>query len=124
LHKRVAPLRIGGGMRMKVLQAMALGKAVVTTSRGVDGLMIDDQPLPLIIAEGDQAIAEATASLLSSRDARRSLGCQARAFVTQNFSAQAYARRIEASYVELAIEAGDQITHNCDANHQCHHSHL
>jgi glycosyltransferase involved in cell wall biosynthesis len=88
-------------MRMKVLQAMALGKAVVTTSRGVDGLMIDDQPLPLIIADSDQAIAEATASLLSNRDARRLLGCQARAFVTQNFSAQAYARRIEASYVEL-----------------------
>ena len=30
----VAPVRIGGGMRMKVLQAMALGKAIVTTSRG------------------------------------------------------------------------------------------
>ena len=97
----IAPLRIGGGMRMKVLQAMALGKAVVTTSRGADGLMIGDQPLPLMIAEGDEAIAEATASLLDSRDMRRSLGRQAHAFVADNFSAQAYARRIEASYVEL-----------------------
>ena len=97
----IAPLRIGGGMRMKVLQAMALGKAIVTTSRGAEGLIIGDQPLPLIIAEDDEAIAEATASLLASGDTRRSLGHQAHAFVTDNFSAQAYARRIEASYVEL-----------------------
>jgi len=97
----IAPLRIGGGMRMKVLQAMALGKAIVTTSRGADGLMIGDQPPPLIIAEGEEAIAEATASLLAAGDMRRSLGRQACTFVAENFSARAYALRIEASYVEL-----------------------
>ncbi len=97
----IAPLRIGGGMRMKVLQAMALGKAIVTTSRGAEGLMIGGQPLPLIIAEDEGAIAEATASLLASGETRHSLGHRAHTFVKENFSAQAYARRIEASYVEL-----------------------
>ncbi len=97
----VAPLRIGGGMRMKVLQAMALGKAVVTTPRGADGLTIDGQQPPLIVAENAEKIAEATAALLQSRDTRQSLGCRARAFVGENFSPQAYARRIEAAYVEL-----------------------
>jgi glycosyltransferase involved in cell wall biosynthesis len=97
----IAPLRIGGGMRMKVLHAMALGKAVVTTPRGADGLQIGDQLPPLIIAESSEAIAQATASLLASHATRRSLGCRARAFVTENFSAQAYASRIEASYMEL-----------------------
>jgi glycosyltransferase involved in cell wall biosynthesis len=103
----IAPLRIGGGMRMKVLQALALGKAIVTTPRGVDGLMIGGppptggQPLPLVIAESAEAIAEATAALLASGETRRSLGCQARAFVIENFSADAYARRIEATYAEL-----------------------
>ncbi len=97
----IAPLRTGGGMRMKVLQAMALGKAIVTTPRGADGLMIGDQPPPLVIAEGDEAIVEATASLLASRPTRRSLGIQAHAFVAEYFSAQAYARRIEANYAEL-----------------------
>jgi len=103
----VAPLRIGGGMRMKVLQALALGKAIVTTPRGADGLMIDGQPPtggqtpPLIIAESAEQIAEATASLLASCETRRSLGDQARAFVIENFSAQAYARRVEVTYAEL-----------------------
>jgi glycosyltransferase involved in cell wall biosynthesis len=63
--------------------------------------MIDGQALPLIIAESAEAIAEATASLLASCEMRRSLGDQARAFVIENFSAQAYARRIEATYAEL-----------------------
>jgi glycosyltransferase involved in cell wall biosynthesis len=103
----VAPLRIGGGMRMKVLQALALGKAIVTTPRGADGLKIGEQPptggqpLPLIIAESAEAIAKATASLLASCETRRSFGCRARAFVIENFSAQAYAHRIEATYAEL-----------------------
>jgi glycosyltransferase involved in cell wall biosynthesis len=101
----IAPLRIGGGMRMKVLQAMALGKAVVTTSRGADGLLMGGQPPPIIIAEDEKAIAQATASLLASREMRRSLGHRAHAFVTENFSAQAYALRIEASYLELQSKA-------------------
>ena len=88
-------------MRMKVLQAMALGKAIVTTSRGADGLMVGDQPPPLMIADDVNAIVEATASLLASGDMRRLLGQQAYAYVAENFSAQAYARRIEASYIEL-----------------------
>ncbi len=97
----IAPLRIGGGMRMKVLQAMALGKAIVTTPRGADGLMVGDQPPPLMIAEDANAIVAATASLLVSEHKRRLLGQQAHVYVAENFSAQAYARRIEASYAEL-----------------------
>jgi glycosyltransferase involved in cell wall biosynthesis len=97
----IAPLRIGGGMRMKVLQAMALGKAIVTTPRGADGLMIDGQAPPLVIADSAEQIAEATASLLASCETRRSLGDHARAFVIENFSANAYARRVEATYAEL-----------------------
>jgi glycosyltransferase involved in cell wall biosynthesis len=98
----VAPLRIGGGMRMKVLQAMALGKAVVTTPRGADGLMLDGQTLPLVVAEGAEQFADAAVRLLESGEMRRSVGRQARAFVTRNFSAQVYAQRIEAVYAELS----------------------
>ncbi len=102
----IAPLRIGGGMRMKVLQAMALGKAVVTTPRGADGLRIDGQSPPLIVAESAQEIASTLASLLDCSEARQSLGRRARAFVAEHFSAQAYARRIEAIHTELRTESG------------------
>ena len=48
----VAPLRVGGGQRMKVFEALAAGKAVVTTARGAEGLLVaDGEPAPLSFAE-------------------------------------------------------------------------
>jgi glycosyltransferase involved in cell wall biosynthesis len=70
----VAPVRIGGGMRMKVLQAMALGKAVVTTPRGTDGLMINSQQPPLVTANDPSQFAQAIVKLLSDDNLRCSLG--------------------------------------------------
>jgi glycosyltransferase involved in cell wall biosynthesis len=100
----LAPVRIGGGMRMKVLQAMALGKPVVTTSRGADGLVVDGQKPPAVVADEAEEIARATAELLACDDYRLKTGCCARAFVAEHFSAQAYARRIEAIYAGIIQE--------------------
>lgn len=100
----VAPLRIGGGMRMKVLHALALGKAVVATSRGADGLTIDEFAPPLVVADSTAGLADAIIALLNSDERRRAIGRQARAFVAEHFSASAYAQRIEAIYAELGSE--------------------
>lgn len=100
----VAPMRIGGGMRMKVLQAMALGKAVVTTSRGADGLAIDGRLPPLVISDDAQGFAREVAQLLANKAARRELGRRARAHVMAHFSAQSYASRLEAIYAEMQAE--------------------
>jgi glycosyltransferase involved in cell wall biosynthesis len=96
----LAPLRIGGGMRMKVLQAMAFAKPVVTTARGLDGLVVDGSPVPVVVAEGANATADASAELLLDQDRRRRLGEQARQFVEERFSPDAYARRLEDVYTE------------------------
>ena len=88
-------------MRMKVLQAMAMGKAVVTTPRGAEGLAIEGCQPPLAVAEDAEGIADAAATLLASVEARRSLGRRARAFVAEHYSPPAYARRLEAVYAEL-----------------------
>jgi glycosyltransferase involved in cell wall biosynthesis len=97
----IAPLRIGGGMRMKVLHSMGMGKAIVTTSRGAEGLALSSETPPLAIAEDAQGIAAAAANLLSSPVHRYELGRQARLYVARHFSAQAYADRIEAIFTEL-----------------------
>lgn len=97
----VAPVRIGGGMRMKVLHAMAMGKAVVTSSRGAEGLMFDGEQPPLVIREDAQEFARAIADLLVDRRKRVELGRRARSFTETHFSAQAYARRIEGIYAEM-----------------------
>jgi polysaccharide biosynthesis protein PslH len=104
----VVPVRTGGGMRMKVLQAMAYGKPVVTTARGAEGLRVNELPLPLVTAEDTEGIAAATAQLLADPVRRRTLGQAARAYVAEHFSPEAYALRQEAIYAELrpAGEAG------------------
>jgi glycosyltransferase involved in cell wall biosynthesis len=100
----VAPLRIGGGMRMKVLHSLAIGKAVVTTGRGADGLAVAGVKPPLVIGDTAQDFAGAVAGLLSDRGRRIELGAQARKFAETYYSAQAYARRIEAIYTEMTEE--------------------
>lgn len=99
----LAPVRIGGGMRMKVLQAMAFGKAVVTTGRGLEGLDVDGADVPAVAAEGADATADAALELLLDDGARADLGSRARSFVEAHFSPNAYASRLERVYLE-AIE--------------------
>lgn len=91
----IAPVRTGGGMRMKVLHAMALGKPVVTTTRGSYGLETTDGPLPLAIADDASGLARQTAELLADAPARARLGAAARRFVAIHHSPLAYAERLE-----------------------------
>jgi glycosyltransferase involved in cell wall biosynthesis len=101
----LAPVRTGGGMRMKVLQAMAAGKAVVTTSRGREGYDCFGEEPPLLIADDGGDIAAATTALLGDGERRRALGTQARAFAERHCGPDAWARRITALYQE-AREGG------------------
>lgn len=94
----IAPLRVGGGMRVKVLEAMAYGKAVVTTSLGAEGVAAHDHQPPLLVADNARALAHATALLLRQPAARRTLGRRARAFVAEHHSWAAYGQRLEAVY--------------------------
>lgn len=96
----LAPVRIGGGMRTKVLQAMAMGKSVVSTSLGALGLQRSVPP-PLAIANTAMDMANIIVRLLEDAEQRQRLGQQARAFVQQYHSAEAYARRMEYIYSEL-----------------------
>jgi glycosyltransferase involved in cell wall biosynthesis len=96
----LAPVRHGGGMRMKVLHALASGKAVVTTQRGAEGLILEDEEPPLVIADDADTIAAETARLLNDQAERRTLGERARAFTARRHSPEAYAERLEAVYEE------------------------
>jgi glycosyltransferase involved in cell wall biosynthesis len=98
-----APVRTGGGMRMKILHAMALGQAVVTTPLGIEGLASGGRVPPVRVGEDAAALADAAAELLRDPAARRQLGTDARAFVQRHHSPQAYAARLTETY-ELAVE--------------------
>jgi polysaccharide biosynthesis protein PslH len=99
----LAPVRTGGGMRMKVLEAMATGKAVVTTPRGREGYDFFDEEPPLAIAEDESEIAATTAALLADGDRRRELGVQARGFAERYCGPDPWARRMTAVYEEACV---------------------
>lgn len=100
----LAPVRSGGGMRMKVLEAMAGGKAVVTTPLGAEGFTSIDPEPPLAIADGGEQIAVATAALLGDDRRRRTLGRAAREFARRWHSPGAWAERLTAVYEEARRE--------------------
>jgi len=64
------PLRIGGGTRLKIYEAMAAGKAVVSTSVGAEGLDVHDG-YDIILADSPKAFADSIVTLLSDRELRR-----------------------------------------------------
>jgi polysaccharide biosynthesis protein PslH len=106
----MAPVRTGGGMRMKVLQAMAAGKAVVTTPRGTEGYTGFGEEPPLAVGESEGEIAAATAELLEDDERRRRLGERAHEFAERHHSPQAWAARQTAVFEE-AIAVREALRH-------------
>ena len=80
----VIPLRIGGGTRLKVFEAMAMGKPIVSTAIGVEGLPIANGTDALVADEPD-AFAEAVIRLLRDRALAKRVGEAAAEKVTAKF---------------------------------------
>jgi polysaccharide biosynthesis protein PslH len=81
----VVPVPDGGGVKIKLVEAMALGKAVVSTSAGAAGLSVEHDR-HLMIADRAQEFADAIVRLLDDEPKRRELGGCAREFVAANLS--------------------------------------
>jgi len=84
----VIPLRIGSGVRWKILEAAALGKAMVSTRLGAEGLHFADGT-EIALADEPTAMAAAIADLLERPGARRAMGAAARQRVEQEYSLEA-----------------------------------
>lgn len=69
------PLTAGGGVKVKVLEALALGIPVVSTREGAEGLV---EQRGVVVEEDDELLASATVALLDDLPARRGAGAQAR----------------------------------------------
>ncbi len=80
----VAPLRVGGGTRLKLLEAMAMRKAIVSTTVGAEGYPVEPGK-HLFIADDAASFAEAIIILLEDPDLRAQLGEAAHAFVAANY---------------------------------------
>jgi len=96
----VAPMRTGGGTQLKVLEAMAAGRPLVTTSFGAEGVglvpgrhaLVEDDP---------ERMARAISRLLTDAAAAQALGAAGRELVVERFDWSAVAARLEAGYAAI-----------------------
>jgi len=96
----IAPLDQGSGTRLKILEYMACGKPVVSTSKGAEGLDVEPGR-NIIIATTASDFSKEILSLLTSEDMRRSLGTEARRLVEQKYNWDVNAALYLAIYDEL-----------------------
>jgi sugar transferase (PEP-CTERM/EpsH1 system associated) len=73
----VVPLRVGGGTRLKLLEAMSMAKAIVSTSLGCEGIPVRPDR-ELVIADDPVSFARAVVGLMRDRERRAQLGISAR----------------------------------------------
>jgi glycosyltransferase involved in cell wall biosynthesis len=97
----VIPLEVSAGTNIKVMEAMACGKAVVSTPVGCAGLGLRDG-LDARIAEGWPEFADATLELLGHPELRCRLAARARRTVEERFSWKSIAEAAYASYLAVA----------------------
>ncbi len=76
----VVPLRIGGGTRLKILQALAMKKAVVSTSIGCEGIDVEPDK-DLIVSDDPNDFASQVIMLSRNKDLRKRLGENGRSLI-------------------------------------------
>jgi sugar transferase (PEP-CTERM/EpsH1 system associated) len=100
----IVPLRIGGGTRLKIFEAMAMGKAVVSTSVGAEGLAVRSGE-NIVLADTPNDFAQAVISLLRDPGRRQQLGVAARTLVQENYTWMTVANDFARTLQEVIISS-------------------
>jgi len=103
----IVPLRIGGGTRLKIFEAMAMAKPVVSTSIGSEGLPVRDSE-HLLLADDPSKFADAVIALLRDSERRTRIGLAARQLVEQNYSWAQVANRLAAILADVVTQSNLQ----------------
>jgi polysaccharide biosynthesis protein PslH len=101
----VVPLRIGGGTRIKIFEAMAMQKAIVSTSVGAEGLPVTHDA-NILLADDPSGFAAHAVGLLQAPETRRRLGEAGRRLVATRFTWEAAAARFSEICLEVVHERG------------------
>ena len=90
----IVPLRIGGGTRLKIFEAMSMGKAVVSTTVGAEGLPVTPGR-DIAIADGPAPFADAVVRMIRDRDMRERIAAEAHRLVVERYDWAAVAAGFE-----------------------------
>jgi polysaccharide biosynthesis protein PslH len=101
----VVPLRFGGGTRLKIVEAMAMGKAIVSTTLGAEGIeAVPDRDI--MIADDAASFAARVNELLGDAGKAASLGLSARRLAESKYAWSAAARALESFYRTRLVSPG------------------
>jgi sugar transferase (PEP-CTERM/EpsH1 system associated) len=96
----IVPLRIGGGTRLKIFEAMSMAKAVVSTTIGAEGLPVTNGR-DIEIADDPSGFAQAVIRLIRDTDRRRSIETAARQLVVEKYDWSAVAEDFERALLRV-----------------------
>lgn len=97
----IVPIRVGGGTRLKILDALAMGKSIVSHPIGAEGIDVTDGK-DIIIAEEPEAFAKAVVDLVNDDARRRQLCANARHTAVEKYSWPRIIPTLEAFYADVA----------------------
>lgn len=97
----IVPLRIGGGTRLKILDALSMSKAIISTSVGCEGLDVEDGKT-IVIADTPDAFAQAIVKVLADPAWADTIGRQGRQLVESRYDWAAVAKTLMAVYADTA----------------------
>jgi len=100
----IVPLRVGGGTRLKIFEAMSMGKAIVSTSIGAEGLPVKNGE-NIIIQDDPEQFALSVARLLRDPAARARLGRAARQMVGKRYGWKAVAAKFDSALVKAVAKS-------------------
>ena len=99
----VVPLKVGGGSRLKILEAMAAGVPVVSTTLGAEGLDVHDGE-DVVIADTKEQLVEKIVSVIESEELRQQLGAAGRALVSERYDWSRLGVNLFETYQQLLTE--------------------
>ncbi|MEI9953230.1 MAG: glycosyltransferase family 4 protein [Pseudomonadota bacterium] len=105
----VVPLRIGGGTRLKIVEALAKGKPVISTRLGAEGLdVVHDESL--LLADDPEDFADQVERVLGDPDLAARLGARGRRLMEEQYSWQSIVLGLERFYDNISRTAGRRST--------------
>ncbi len=96
----VVPLRMGGGTRLKIMEALSMKKPLVTTSIGCEGIDVEDRKTALV-ADDPQAFAEAVMELFENKELADRLTEQGYELVLNKYGWENIGKQMDTAYREL-----------------------
>jgi glycosyltransferase involved in cell wall biosynthesis len=89
----IVPLFSGSGIRIKIIEGMVMGKAMVVTSKAIQGLDLSPEQ-EVLVADAPEMFADAVVRLIANADLRRSIGNQAKLKAQLNFDLEKSSREL------------------------------